>query len=66
MTIEKEKNSLRNRMATMAVGDRFVVGTSYKPSTIRNYATLLGIELQRQFSTHYNRSNNTHEVTRIA
>lgn len=53
-------------MATMAVGDRFVVGTSYKPSTIRNYATLLGIELQRQFSTHYNRTNNTHEVTRIA
>lgn len=66
MTIEKQNKSLRNQIANMAVGERIVIGSSYKPNTIRNYATLLGLELSRTFSAHYNRSNGTHEITRLA
>jgi hypothetical protein len=57
---------LRRQMTEMPVGTTIVVGREYKQNTVRNYATCLGIEQGKTFSTHYNRSNGTHEITRNA
>jgi hypothetical protein len=65
--MKKTNKPLRRQMTEMSVGSTIVAdGRRYKYATVRNYVTLLGIELQAQFGSHYNRSNGTYEITRLA
>ena len=66
MTIKKQNNSLQSCLTNMAVGECIVVGTTFKGNTVRHYASELGRELNRSYSTHYNREAKHYEITRTA
>lgn len=66
MLIENTRKSLRSQMMQMEVGAVLEAGRSYKGVTVRNYASDLGREYGRTYSTHYNREKGHYEITRTA
>lgn len=60
------KTSLRATMVQMDLGEKLEVSAAdYTWNTVRNYATMLGIRLDRAFTVHYDRARKTIEATRI-
>lgn len=63
--MEKNKNSLRGRLLEMKVRETIVVPLArYNSPTVRNYASLLGRDYGRRYSTHYDSAAQVHIVTR--
>lgn len=59
--------SLRNKITEMAVGQVISVQLGrYKSNTVYNYASFIGRELGRTYTTRYLRDARTIEVTRTA
>ncbi len=60
-----QRTSVRATLIEMSVGE--TLGLAFDAiaySTVRHYATALGVELERTYSVHLNRDNRTYEVTR--
>ena len=47
-------------------GTIIISAEAYKGITVRNYASELGREQRKKFTTHLNREKNRYEITRIA
>ena len=63
-----EKNvSLQSRVKDMQPGDRMTVSIDeYSPTTIYNYCSDLGFEMQRVYKTRRNHEERTMEIQRIS
>lgn len=58
--------SFRQRVIDMEVGDSITIPvTEVGYTTIRTYASDLGFAYNRKYSTHRNREERTHTITRI-
>ena len=66
ITMEK-KTSLQSRVKDMQPGDRMVVSIDeYSPTTIYNYASDIGFEMGRVYTTSRNRQERTMEILRVS
>ena len=62
-----ENRSFRQRIIDMAEGESITIPvTEVGYTTIRGYASDLGFAYNRKYSTHRDRVNRTHTITRIA
>lgn len=58
--------SFRQRVIDMEVGDSITIPVEEVGyTTIRGYASDLGFAYKRKYSTHRNRAERTHTITRI-
>lgn len=63
----KANNPLRKRMTELSLyGTIIISAEAYKGITVRNYASELGREQRKKFTTHFNRAKNRFEITRTA
>ena len=61
----EEKRSLQSRVKDMKPGERMVVSIDdFSPTTIYNYCSDLGFELQRVYRTRRDRQTRTMEIIR--
>lgn len=61
-----DKTSLRQRVIDMQVGDSITIPVEEAGyTTIRGYASDLGFAYKRKYSTHRNREERSHTITRI-
>lgn len=61
----EEKRSLQSRVKDMQPGDRMTVSIDeFSPTTVYNYCSDLGFELQRVYRTRRDRQARTMEITR--
>lgn len=61
-----DKTSLRQRVIDMQVGDSITIPAEEAGyTTIRGYASDLGFAYKRKYSTHRNREERSHTITRI-
>ena len=62
-----DKTSLRQRVIDMQVGDSITIPVEEAGyTTIRGYASDLGFAYKRKYSTHRNREERSHTITRTA
>jgi hypothetical protein len=62
-----ENKSFRQRVIDMEVGESITIPVEVAGyTTIRGYASDLGFAYNRKYSTHRNRAERTHTITRIA
>jgi hypothetical protein len=60
-----EKTSLQSRVRDMQPGERMTVSIDeFSPTTIYNYCSDLGFEMQRVYRTRRDRQARTMEITR--
>ena len=63
----ENKTSLQSRVRDMQPGDRMTVSIDeYSPTTVYNYCSDLGFEMQRVYKTRRNRQERTMEIQRIS